>query len=234
MEAHKGVRAEGLVKRYGDMLALDGVGVDIPPGSLVAVTGFNGAGKTTLLRICATLLRPDEGSAWVNGANVVTEEQEVRRSIGVALVNERAVYWRLTGLQNLVFFGRTSGLSKKEATLRAERWVKEVGLAHVANRRVSGWSAGQRQRLVLARAFLHTPPVLLIDEPMRGLDDEGLEIVRGLLRGYADSGAAVLVVGPTIEDFKDLCDEVVEFQHGREVGRTSLRQAATAGSGATS
>lgn len=214
-----GVRARALVRAYGKTHALDGVDIDAEPGSIVAVTGSNGAGKTTLLRILATLLRPDGGEAWVNGGHLVRDADQVRRSIGVALVNDRGVYWRLSGKANLEFFARTLGMSKNEAAQAAARATSQLAIEPFAERAVSGYSAGQRQRLVLARAILGDPPVLLVDEPMRGLDEDGITRVRTLLRGHRERGGTVVVAGPTIAEFSDLCDVVYRLEHGKVLER---------------
>jgi ABC-2 type transport system ATP-binding protein len=214
MNASAGLHALGLTKRFRSVTVLDGVDLSVTPGRLVAVTGSNGAGKTTLLRIFATLLGPDGGSASVNGFDVVGDADRVRRHLGVALVSDRGMYWRLSGERNLRFFASAIGMSKSEGLERARSVAGMLGIAEILGRPVAGYSAGQRQRLNLARALLGRPPVLLVDEPMRGLDDDGAARVRALLRSYADDGAAVLAVGPTISEFADVCDAVHVLRAG--------------------
>jgi ABC-2 type transport system ATP-binding protein len=216
------VRARALVRRYGRTPALDGVDLDVRPGTIAAVTGSNGAGKTTLLRVFATLLRADEGDAWVHGHHVVRDGDLVRRSIGVALVNDRGVYWRLSARRNLQFFARALGLGKRDAAAEAARALDEMGMESFGDRPVLGYSAGQRQRLVLARASLASPPVLLVDEPMRGLDDDGIERTRAMLRRSAERGATVVVAGPAIGEFADLCSEVFVLEAGRVAERAPV------------
>ena len=218
----KGLRARGLHKRFRGSVALDGVDLDVAAGTLVALTGSNGAGKTTTLRVFATLLRPDAGEATVAGYDVVRNGPAVRRAIGAAFVNERSLYWRLTAHQNLDFFAKTAAVPRNERANRARAGLEALGIADIADRSVAGWSAGQRQRLILARAALGEPRVLLLDEPMRGLDDEGIERVRVWMRGFADRGSAVVVAGAVISEFKDLCDEVITLEHGRVVGRAAV------------
>ena len=189
--------------------------MDAPSGALTAVSGANGAGKTTLLRILATLLRADGGDAWVAGAHVGREPERVRGRIGVALVNDRGLYWRLSGSRNLEFFGRALGLSRADARTDAARVAAEMGIEGFAGRPVATYSAGQRQRLVLARASLADPAVLLIDEPMRGLDEDGIARARAMMLRHARRGAAVLVAAPTIAEFSDLCDTRIVLRGGR-------------------
>ena len=213
--AEPAVELEGVGRRYGERNALSGVTLKLERGRTLAVFGANGAGKTTLLRILATLLRPDGGEAWVHGASVRTAGARVRNSIGVATVNERSLYWRMSALHNLRFFARTGHVPREEEDGRIEGLLDELGLAGVADRWVANLSAGQRQRVILARAALREPPVLLLDEPMRGLDEEGIDSVRAFLRRRAERGAAILVVAPTLAEFSGLTGIWLELTDGR-------------------
>ena len=200
------VRASGLVKRFGAMRALDGVDFEAASGAIVAVTGSNGAGKTTLLRVLATVLRADAGEASVAGFDVASHANEVRAAIGVALVSDRGLYWRLSGAQNVAFFARMHGLSARAAQASATDALTMLGIGDIAHHKVMRYSTGQRQRLVLARAFVADPRVVLIDEPMRGLDDAGIGTVRALLRGAADKGVTIVVAAPTTDHIGDIAD----------------------------
>lgn len=210
-----GLRADAITKRFRGTTVLDGVDLQVAPGALAVVTGSNGAGKTTLLRVFATLLGPDTGSASVDGFDVLRDASEVRRRIGVALVNDRGLYWRLSGERNLLFFAKALGMTRREAARRADEVTVQMGLSEIIARPVAGYSTGQRQRLILARAVLGAPTALLVDEPMRGLDDEGMARVRVALRACADAGAAVLLAGPTIVEFGDICDVVHVLRAGK-------------------
>ncbi len=209
-----GLHARALTKEFRKTPVLRELDLHVPAGSLVAVTGSNGVGKTTLLRIFATLLGPDKGTATVDGFDVQRDAADVRRRIGVALVNDRGLYWRLSGAHNLRFFARALGMSTRTAATRADEVAAQMGLSEIIARPVAGYSTGQRQRLVLARAVLGRPTALLVDEPMRGLDDDGMARVRQILRARADEGAAVLVAGPTITEFRDICDEIHVLRSG--------------------
>lgn len=210
-----GLLGIGITKVFNGTTALDAVDLRAPAGSITAITGSNGAGKTTLLKVFATLLRPDAGSATVDGLDPVTQGDEVRRRIGVALVNERSLYWRLSAHQNLLFFARASGLDRKAAARNATTAMEALGMGELAVKRVDRLSAGQRQRLNLARAIIAEPSVLLVDEPLRGLDDEGIAGVRDLLVRIAKEGRTVVVAGPTMTDLEDLCASVVRLERGR-------------------
>ena len=214
MSTAHGICARDLRKHFGRTAALNGASLDVAPGRITALAGPNGAGKTTLLRILSTALTPDEGTASVNGFDVATQGARVRACIGVALVNDRGLYWRLSGMHNLIFFGRALGLGKREATERARRAAADFGAEAFVERPVAGYSAGQRQRLILARAVLGDPAVLLADEPFRGLDEEGAAGVHEILRAHAQRGATVLVAGPTAGEFAGLADEILQLRDG--------------------
>ncbi len=180
--------------------------LEVAPGTFAALQGPNGAGKTTLLRIFATVVRPDAGEALVDGHDVNRSGARVRERIGVAFVNERSIYWRLTGRENLRLFGRTRGLSSGAANREADALLERLDLVEFADRWVAKLSAGQRQRLIIARAGLGAPSCLLIDEPLRGLDDAGIEMMLAFLRAEADRGAAVLAVAPKLDELQAAAD----------------------------
>lgn len=217
-----GLSARGLRKSFRGATALDGVDLDVRRGSVVAMTGQNGAGKTTTLRVFATVLRADAGAASVLGYDTVRDAARVRSLIGVALVNERSVYWRLSGRENLAFFARIAGVPRRLIAGRCDGALAEVGLDAMGDKPAAAYSAGQRQRLLIARAAIAEPEVLLIDEPMRGLDDEGIERVRSLIAVRKGRGATIVIAGAIIGDFGDLCDGVVELEHGRVAGRRAV------------
>jgi ABC-2 type transport system ATP-binding protein len=182
---------------------------------MAALEGPNGAGKTTLLRIFATVVRPDRGNATVDGYDVVKDGAQVRQRIGAAFVNERSLYWRLTGRENLRLFARTRGLSSRDARLQVDSLLEELDLATISRRWVADLSAGQRQRLIIARAGLGTPSNMLIDEPLRGLDEEGIETMLSFLRARATRGAAVLVVAPKLDELQPHADVIYRLCDGQ-------------------
>lgn len=197
------------------MLALDSVSFSAPRGAVVGLTGHNGSGKSTLIRILATLLLPTAGRAMIGSRDVAREPDAARERIGVSLVNERSLYWRLSGMENLVFFGRLTGLSRRDARERAEECAADAGIGHIADRLVSGMSAGERQRVMLARAGLRRPPVLLLDEPTKSLDAEGIEAFSRFVQTRAGEGTTVLVAAPTAEIIAVALDLEVRLTAGR-------------------
>jgi ABC-type multidrug transport system ATPase subunit len=193
---------------------LAGVDLDVAAGSLTVVEGANGAGKTTLLRVFATVVRPDGGEARVDGFDVARSGARVRERIGVAFVNERSLFWRLSGRENLQLFARTRGVPRPLVERQVEDLLEELELGEIAPRRVADLSAGQRQRLILARAGLGDPTALLIDEPLRGLDDAGIATIVAFLRARARAGASVLVTAPKADELEAEADVLLRLEAG--------------------
>ena len=199
-----GLRAEGILKSFRRREILSGASIAVPRGEGAVLQGANGAGKTTLLRILATVVLADEGVAEVAGYDVRRSAARVRERIGVAFVNERSVFWRLNCLENLTLFAATRGVASAERTAQIEGIAAELGITPYLHRRISDLSTGQRQRILLARAALGDPEVLLIDEPLRGLDETGVEQVLRFFRVRVQRGASALIAAPTVSEFAPL------------------------------
>src|SRR3954462_1804870 len=196
-------------RRFGDVQALRGVSLAVAAGQIHALLGPNGAGKTTLLRILTGLVEPDAGSVSLLGGAVD------KRCLGFVPSGDRSFYLRLSGEENLLFFGRLQGLSKREARLRAREALADVGLADAARRRVLAYSHGMQKRLSVARALLTEPPVLLVDEATHDLDPEAAVQVRELIRDLAANGTAVLWTTQRIEEIRGFADRVTFLAGGR-------------------
>jgi ABC-2 type transport system ATP-binding protein len=217
-QGRQGIRVRGLVKRFGRVVALDGLDLDVPPGEIVAILGPNGAGKSTLLRILGTTVLPDEGTASVAGADVVADPVAARRSLGLMVGDEHALYWRLSGRENLRFFGSLYGLSKSESVARASELLAALGLEDAADRRVLGYSSGMRTRLLLGRALLIDPPLLLLDEPTRNLDPvAAVEFREIALRLAQGRGAGILFATHDLHEATSIATRVVVLSAGRAV-----------------
>ena len=196
------IEAEHITKRFKRHQVLDQVSIQVPRGTAAVVQGANGAGKTTLLRILATVVTADSGSAHVAGFDIRREAGHVRAQIGVAFVNERSIFWRLNALENLFLFAATRGVPPNQRRPQIRAIAEELGMTHFLTQRISELSTGQRQRIILARAALGDPEVLLIDEPLRGLDETGVEAALGFIRRRIDTGAGALIAAPTVTEFR--------------------------------
>ena len=196
--------------------ALDNLTLRIEPGECVALVGPNGAGKSTLLRVLSTVVLPTSGTAYVHGIDVAHNAAAVRRQIGVMTGDDRSFFWRLTGLENLIFFAELQGISAAAAKARANDLLDALGLANAADRRFSGYSTGMRQRLGLARALLHRPSVLLLDEPTANLDLEHRGHVLDILRSLLATGdTTALIASHDAGLAVTLANRVTRLDHGR-------------------
>lgn len=210
------VSIHGLVRRYGTTEALRGVSLEVGSGEIHAVLGKNGAGKTTLIRALAGLVDPDAGQIRILG----TERSEMpdRRAkelIGVVPSGDRTLYLRISGLENLAFFGRLHGLGRREALDRAWRCLRQVDLEEAARRPVSGYSHGMQKRLSVARALLMAPSVLLVDEATHDLDPLAARTVRDLIAERAAGGCAVIWATQRIDEIRGFAGRVTLLDQGR-------------------
>ncbi len=195
--------------------ALRGVSLTVGRGEVVGLIGPNGAGKSTLIRSITGLLEPMGGTVSIDGRPVRFDDVSVRSSYGLVLPDDRAHYWRLTGRQNLEFFGVFGGLSRAVARDRAEALLVHHGLAH-RDKRVFGYSAGMRARLGIARAMMHDPTLLVLDEPTRSLDPIAAAEVGTELGRLADAGKAVLLSSHRLDEVSRFCDRVVAVVEGEK------------------
>jgi len=205
--------AERLGKRFGPVVALDGVDLELPAGGVLGVLGPNGAGKTTLVRILATLLMPDQGRARVAGFDVMQHPQAVRRRIGLS-GQYAAVDPFLTGQENLIMIGRLYGLPRRQARRRAADLTGRLELTDAAGRLVRTYSGGMRRRLDVAASLLAAPPVLFLDEPTTGLDPHGRLALWRVLGELTARGTSVLLTTQYIEEVERLAGTVVIIDHG--------------------
>ncbi|MCX5333835.1 MULTISPECIES: ATP-binding cassette domain-containing protein [unclassified Streptomyces] len=210
------IRAEGLVKKYGDFTALDGVDLEVPAGKVVGVLGPNGAGKTTTVRILATLLRPDAGHATIGGHDIAKDPVRVRQLIGLtgqyASVDET-----LSGAENLVLIGRLLGLSRRDARTRAAELLENFSLTEAAKRPIATFSGGMRRRLDLAASLVGRPRILFLDEPTTGLDPHARQEVWDVVKGLVADGSTVLLTTQYLEEADQLADSITVFDKGRKV-----------------
>src|SRR5215212_3933768 len=209
---------EGLVKRFGETTALDGVDLTVAEGSVLGLLGPNGAGKTTVVRILTTLLRADAGRAEVVGLDVVRDADAVRASIGLT-GQYAAVDEYLTGLENLEMVGRLYRLGKREARSRAGELLERFDLSDAADRPAKTYSGGMRRRLDIAASLINRPRVLFLDEPTTGLDPRSRLGMWEFIADLADGGTTILLTTQYLEEADRLADRMVVIDRGRVIAR---------------
>jgi len=203
-------------KRFGHLLAVDALSVTVPAGSIHAFLGPNGAGKTTTIKMCTGLLQPDSGRIVVDSHDVVSDGVAARRCIAY-VPDEPYLYERLTGREFLDFTARVYGLDRATFERRLAEVVQRFALADFLDQLAEGYSHGMRQRLVLAAATLHEPRLLIVDEPLVGLDPKHIRVVLGLLREVAARGGAVLMSTHTLAVVEEVADSVSVVHKGRVI-----------------
>ncbi|MFI6924685.1 ATP-binding cassette domain-containing protein [Nonomuraea spiralis] len=215
--------AEGLVKRYGEIAALDGIDLTVPEGTVLGLLGPNGAGKTTTARILTTLLKPDAGRATVAGFDVVRDARRLRAHIG-ASGQYAAVDDHLTGAENLEMVGRLYHLGPRRSRERARELLERFDLTDAADRPVRGYSGGMRRRLDLAGALVAAPPVLFLDEPTTGLDPRARIGLWDVIAELVGEGATVLLTTQYLEEADRLADRIVVVDQGRVIARGTAEE----------
>jgi ABC-2 type transport system ATP-binding protein len=216
------ILARGLSKRFGSIVALDGLDLDVPSGSIFGLLGPNGAGKTTTIRILTGLARPTAGEATVAGVAVDLDSPDLRRRLGYLDQDPRFYGW-MRGRELLELVGRLGGLAGAELRAQVGAMLEQTGLASVAERRIAGYSGGMRQRLGIAQALLHRPAVVFLDEPVSSLDPEGRRDVLELIAGLRGE-TTVVISTHVLSDVERICDRVAILDRGRLVTEATLEQ----------
>ena len=217
------VEASGLTKRYGDVVALDGLDLAVPTGSVLGLLGPNGAGKTTAVSILTTLIAADSGMARVAGVDVMNEPQRVRSLIGLS-GQYAAVDEHLTATENLEMIGCLYGMRRKAARKKADELIERFRLSEAANRPLKTFSGGMRRRIDLAGALLADPPVLFLDEPTTGLDPRSRGELWNVIRERVEAGTTVVLTTQYLEEADQLANEIVVIDHGRAIARGTSQE----------
>lgn len=211
-------------KKNGSLTAVNNINLSISKGDCLGLLGSNGAGKTTLLKSIGGLLYPSEGSVSVNGYDTIRHNSEVRKNVGFVLNEDRSFYWRLTGIQNLEFFGTLDNLSGRHLGNRIKELLELVGLEFAVNKRVSDYSSGMRQRLAIARGLLADPEILILDEPTKTLDPLGAEHLRDLISKsiHSEKNKTLILATHKIEEAEMLCNKICIMKDGHIVALASM------------
>jgi ABC-2 type transport system ATP-binding protein len=217
------IYAEGLVKTFGEVRALDGVDIDVPEGTVLGLLGPNGAGKTTTVRVLTTLIQPDSGRAEVAGLDVVRYPNAVRRSIGLS-GQFAAIDDLLTGRENIQMVGQLHQLSNRDARRRADELLERFHLADAADRTAKTYSGGMRRRLDLAAALVVSPPVMFMDEPTTGLDPRNRQELWTVIQELVAGGTTLLLTTQYLEEADRLADTIAVVDHGKVIARGTSDQ----------
>ena len=205
------IETERLSRAFGSRPAVEELTLAIPRGAVFGFLGPNGAGKTTTVRLLTGLIAPTGGTAVVAGHRLGVNDEAIRRSVGL-LTESPGLYDRLSPLQNLVFFGRLYGLATGRARDQAERYLRLMGLWERRDDPVGGFSKGMRQKLAIARALLHEPAVIFLDEPSVGLDPEAARTVRGIIKELRAEGRTIFLTTHNLPEADELCDLIGVFR----------------------
>jgi len=211
---------EDLTKLFGEFIAVDSVSLNVRSGEVLALLGPNGAGKTTTVRMLTSILRPTRGWARVAGYDVITQSSQVRASVGV-LTEQHGLYARMPGDEYLEFFGELFGLSAATRKKRVNQLMDLFDLQAVRNQRTGEYSKGMRQKLALARAMLHDPPVLLLDEPTSAMDPESARLVRDSIHNLRSEDRTIVICTHNLAEAEELADQIAIIQRGRIIVRGS-------------
>ena len=214
---------QNLHKHFGNVAALDGATFTVQDGSIAALLGPNGAGKTTALRILFGLLRRDQGEVSIDGIDPARDPIAARKQLGI-LTDQVGLYERLTAREHLAYFGRLHGLSKARIGDATDEVVAMLAMEDILDRRTAGFSQGQRLKVALARALLHRPKNLLLDEPTRGLDVMSTRALRRALSALREKGCCIVMATHVMQEVLHLCNDVIVIARGRTVAHGTPRQ----------
>ncbi len=217
------IRVTNLVKRFKHITAVRGVSFEAGDGQITGLLGPNGAGKTTLLRILYGLLSADGGAAEIDGIDALKNSRDAQARIG-ALPDTLGLYKRLTAREHIHYFGELRGMSRRELRMRTDALIERLDMKEIADRRVAGFSAGERMKVNIARALIHEPRNVLLDEPTNGLDIMSTRKLREMLLTLKDEGKCVLLSSHIMQEVSALCDRIVIISRGRVAAFGTLEE----------
>lgn len=217
------IQVNNIKKTFGSLTALHDISCEFRDGEITGLLGLNGAGKTTLLRLIYGLLQPTVGNILVSGQDVQAHAQSIRRSLGV-LPDDAGLYKRLTARENIYYFGELQRMPLTRLRQQTDTLIELLGMQDIADRAVDGFSLGERMKTALARAIVHQPQHILLDEPTNGLDVITTRAVRKLLLALRDQGRCVIFSSHLMHEVGGLCDRVIVIAHGRVVAQGSIEE----------
>jgi ABC-2 type transport system ATP-binding protein len=217
------IETKDLSKQFNDFVAVDGINLSVESGQILALLGQNGAGKTTTVRMLTALLQPSRGSARVAGFDVAKNGHDVRASVGV-LTEHHGLYMRMTALEYMDFFGQVYSLAPALRKSRSENLLEYFGLAEAAKRRIGEYSKGMRQKLALARAMMHEPKVLLLDEPTSAMDPESARLVRDEIARLKSAQRTIMLCSHNLTEVELLADKIAIIYHGKILIQGTLEE----------
>jgi sodium transport system ATP-binding protein len=212
------IRVSGLCKQFGTVTAVDNISFEAQDGAITGLLGPNGAGKTTTLRMLYGVMRPDAGSIHVDGVDAVATPQQAQARLGV-MPDGFGLYPRLTAREHVHYFGELQGISGDALRARSKDLLELLDMRHIADRRAAGFSHGERTKVALARALVHDPRNVLLDEPTNGLDVMSTRTVRAIVRQLREAGHCVLFSSHVMQEVSALCDSIIVVASGRIVAR---------------
>ena len=218
------LRVENLTKKFKKVTAVDNVSFEVNPGEIIGLLGENGAGKTTTLRMLATMLKPTSGNATIDGYNIIDNPNKIRERIGILFGGDVALYDRLTGRENMIYFAKLNGMSDLEANQAVNKIASELEMSDYIDRPVGKYSRGMKQKVSLARSIIHQPDVMLFDEPSTGLDVLSSKLIHDFILKCKKDNKAIVFPSHNMYETEKLCDRIIIIHKGKIVASGTIEQ----------
>ncbi|OUQ00337.1 ATP-binding cassette domain-containing protein [Thomasclavelia spiroformis] len=218
------LRVENLTKKFKKVTAVDNVSFEVNPGEIIGLLGENGAGKTTTLRMLATMLKPTSGNAMIDGYNIIDNPNKIRERIGILFGGDVALYDRLTGRENMIYFAKLNGMSDLEADQAVNKITNELEMSDYIDRPVGKYSRGMKQKVSLARSIIHQPDVMLFDEPSTGLDVLSSKLIHDFILKCKKDNKAIVFSSHNMYETEKLCDRIIIIHKGKIVASGTIEQ----------
>ena len=215
------IELRNVVKRYGNIIAVNGLNLSVPKGAVFGFIGPNGAGKTTTIKMLGGLIQPDKGEVFIKGIPMKTDPEKAKQIIGF-IPDRPYLYEKLTGMEFLKFTADLYGVKEDGFKEKAESILERFSLLDWRHELIEAYSHGMRQRLIMSAAILHEPEIVIVDEPMVGLDPAGIKMVKNLFKEMADTGVSFFISTHTLSIAQDLCDQIGIIQRGRLIAKGTL------------